>query len=127
MATGINIDKQMQKILDEYALQVSDATRQAVKEVAQESVKKLKKTSPRRPKGGAYAKGWTYKLEAGTVDNSATVYGGKKTYPLAHLLEHGHLMRNGQRGGQRIHIKPVEGWAIAELERKITELVEGIK
>ena len=36
-------------------------------------------------------------------------------------------MRNGKRGGQRVHIKPVEEWAIAELERKIREEVEGIR
>ena len=125
MASEINLEEDIKRILDEYALQVSTATKDAVKAVAQESVKKLKNTSPK--KSGKYAKGWTYRIEAGAVDVSATVYGGKKTYPLAHLLENGHLMRNGKRGGQRVHIKPVEEWAIAELERKIREEVEGIQ
>lgn len=127
MASEINLEEDIKRILDEYALQVSTATREAVTDVAKESVKKLKKTSPKRKGGGAYAKGWTYRVEAGAVDVTATVYGGKKTYPLAHLLENGHLMRNGKRGGQRVHIKPVEEWAIAELERKIREEVEGIQ
>ena len=125
MASEINLEKDIQKIFDEYALQVSTATKDAVKAVAQESVKKLKKTSPK--KSGKYAKGWTYRIEAGAVDDSATVYGGKKTYPLAHLLENGHLMRNGKRGGQRIHINPVEEWAVTELEKKIREEVENIQ
>lgn len=125
MAAEINLEKDIQKIFDEYALQVSTATKDAVKAVAQESVKNLKKTSPK--KSGKYAKGWTYRIEAGAVDASATVYGGKKTSSLAHLLENGHLMRNGKRGGQRIHIKPVEEWAVAELEKKIREEVEGIR
>ena len=125
MATGINLDKDIKKILDEYSLQVTEEVGKAVKEVAKGSVKQLKQTSPRRT--GDYASGWTYKVEAGTVTNSATVYGKRQTYPLAHLLENGHLMRNGKRGGQRIHIKPVEDWAIEEFEKKIRELVEGIQ
>ena len=126
MSTGINLDKQMREILDQYALQVNDAVKEAVTDVAKESVKNLKKTSPKRKGGGDYAKGWKYQVESGRLTNSATVYGGKKTYPLAHLLEHGHLMRNGKRGGQRIHIKPVEDWAKEELEKRIRQEVEGI-
>lgn len=127
MATGINLDREVQSILDQYALQINDAVKEAVTDVAKESVKKLKKTSPKRKGGGEYAKGWKYEVESGKITSSATVYGGKKTYPLAHLLENGHLMRNGKRGGQRIHIKPVEDWAVEEFERKIKELVEGIQ
>lgn len=127
MAQEINLEKEMREILDEYALQVSTATRQAVSDTAKETTRKLKKASPKRPKGGKYANGWAYKVEAGTVDSSATVYGKKPTYLLAHLLENGHLMRNGRRGGQVQHIKPIEEWAIAEFERKIREEVENIQ
>lgn len=123
-----NIEAELQQILDQYALQVSEEVGKAVKQVAKESAKKLKQTSPKRSGGGDYASGWGYTIEAGTVTNSATVHGKKKgTYRLAHLLENGHLMRNGKRGGQRIHIKPVEEWAVEEFERKIKELVEGIQ
>jgi len=125
MAQEINLEKEMREILDEYALQVSTATRQAVIDTAKETTRKVKKASPRNTK--KYSQGWTYTVEAGTVDSSATVYGKRRTYLIAHLLENGHLMRNGRRGGQRQHIKPVEEWAIAEFERKIREEVENIQ
>lgn len=65
MAQEINLEKEMREILDEYALQVSTATRQAVSDTAKETTRKLKKASPKRPKGGKYANGWAYKVKSG--------------------------------------------------------------
>ena len=45
-----NIEAELQQILDQYALQVSEEVGKAVKQVAKESAKKLKQTSPRFPK-----------------------------------------------------------------------------
>lgn len=123
MAVGINLEKAMSDILSEFSTDVSKAAGEAIAEVAKESAKKLKQTSPR--KTGKYAAGWTYKVEKGTVTNSATVYGKKNTYPLAHLLENGHAKRGGGRTAPIVHIKPVEEWAIAEVEKRIIEKVEG--
>ena len=122
MATGINLDKAVNDILLEFSTDVTKAAQEAVTEVAKESVKKLRQTSPR--KTGKYAAGWTYKVEKGTVTNSATVYGKRNTYPLAHLLEHGHAKRGGGRTAPIVHIKPVEEWAISEVEKRIREKVE---
>ncbi len=122
MATGINLDKAVNDILSEFSTDVTKAAQEAVTEVAKESVKKLRQTSPR--KTGKYAAGWTYKVEKGTVTNSATVYGKRNTYPLAHLLEHGHAKRGGGRTAPIVHIKPVEEWAISEVEKRIREKVE---
>ena len=122
MATGINLDKAVSDILSEFSTDVTKAAQEAVTEVAKESVKKLRQTSPR--KTGKYAAGWTYKVEKGTVTNSATVYGKRNTYPLAHLLENGHAKRGGGRTAPIVHIKPVEEWAISEVEKKIREKVE---
>ena len=122
MATGINLEKAVNGILSEFSTDVSKAAGEAIAEVAKESVKKLKQTSPR--KTGKYAAGWTYKVEKGTVTNSATVYGKKNTYPLAHLLENGHAKRGGGRTRAIVHLKPVEEWAISEVEKRIREKVE---
>ena len=122
MATGINLDKDVKDILSEFSADVSKAAGEAIAEVAKEATKKLKQTSPKRT--GQYAAGWTYKVEKGTVTNSAKVYGKKKTYPLAHLLENGHAKRGGGRTAPIVHIKPVEEWAISEVEKRIREKVE---
>lgn len=122
MATGFNLDKAVQDILHEFSADVTKAAGEAIAEVAKESAKKLKQTSPRRT--GKYAAGWTYKVEKGVVTNSATVYGKQNTYPLAHLLENGHAKRGGGRTAPIVHIKPVEEWAIAEVEKRIREKVQ---
>ena len=120
MASGINLDSAVMDILTEYSEDVSKAASEAIAEVARESVKKLKQTSPGK---GKYSKGWTSKVEKTAVSVEAVVYGKTGTYQLAHLLEHGHAKRGGGRVGAIVHIKPVEEWAISEVEKRIREKV----
>lgn len=118
-----NLERAMRDILQDYSVEVAKAAEEAVTEVSKEATKKLRQTSPKRK--GRYAKGWTSKVEktAATVD--ATVYGKTGTYQIAHLLEHGHARRGGGRNvGGIEHIKPVEEWAIKEVEKRIREKVE---
>ena len=120
---GIDLERAVKDILQDYSVEVSNAAAEAVQEVTKEATKKLRQTSPKRK--GRYAKGWTSKVEktAATVD--ATVYGKTGTYQIAHLLEHGHARRGGGRNvGGIEHIKPVEEWAIKEVEKRIREKVE---
>ena len=120
---GIDLERAVKDILQDYSVEVSNAAAEAVQEVTKEATKKLRQTSPKRK--GRYAKGWTSKVEktAATVD--ATVYGKTGTYQIAHLLEHGHARRGGGRNvGGIEHIKPVEDWAISEVEKRIREKVE---
>ena len=117
MATAINLEKQVSKILEQYETDVTKITADVLKDVAKEAVKKLKSSSPKRT--GNYAKGWTYSLEKGRVENSATVYGKKQTYPIAHLLENGHAKRVGGRVAGIPHIAPVEEWAVQEVQNEI--------
>ena len=117
MATAINLQQEVDKILVEYNAKVSKLANEEITDVAKEATKKLRQTSPK--KTGKYAKGWTYQVEKGRISNEATVYGKKDTYPLAHLLEFGHAKRNGGRVAGIEHIKPVADWAAEELERRI--------
>ncbi len=122
----IDIEQDLRKLLEGYSAEVSKAAGEAIKEVADESVKRLKKTSPRRPGGGQYAAGWKKTIESGGLIVEATVHGGPKTYPLAHLLENGHAKRGGGRTNPIVHIKPVEDWAVEEVQKRIREKVEGL-
>ena len=120
----IDIEQDLRKILSDYSVEVSEAVGEAIKEVATESVKKLKKSSPKRK--GKYAAGWKKTIESGGLVVEAVVHGGPKTYPLAHLLENGHAKRGGGRTAPIVHIKPVEEWAIEEVQKRIKEKVERI-
>ena len=120
---GIDLERAVRDILQDYSVEVSKAAAEAVQEVAKEATKKLRQTSPKRK--GRYAKGWTGKVEKTATTVDATVYGKTGTYQLAHLLEHGHARRGGGRNvGGIEHIKPVEEWAIKEVEKRIREKVE---
>ena len=122
MAAGIDLEKAVGDILAEYSVDVSKAAEEAITQVAKEATKKLKQSAPRRT--GKYAKGWANKVENDTLTVEAVVYGKTGTYQLAHLLENGHAKRGGGRTAPIVHIKPVEEWAIAEIEKRIREKVE---
>lgn len=112
----------VQKYLEEQRYEVIEAMSEAIDEVAKESVKKLKATSPRGATN-QYYKGWTYKIEKGRLSHGSVVYGKTGTYQLAHLLEKGHAKRGGGRTNEYEHIKPVEEWAIDEvIDRTITKV-----
>lgn len=88
--------------LAEYTDEVEEALEETKKRLADEAVKELKATSPRRPKGGKYAKGWRAKR----VGRKYVVH--NKRYQITHLLEKGHAKKGGGRVAARVHIKPVE-------------------
>ena len=115
-----DLEKAVSDILAEYSVDVSKAAETAITTVAKEATKKLKQSAPRRT--GKYAKGWASKVEKGALTVEATVYGKTGTYQLAHLLEHGHARRGGGRNVDGIvHIKPVEEWAVSEVQKRIKE------
>ena len=117
-----NLEKAVKDILQDYSVEVARAAEEAVTEVSKEATKKLRQTSPKR--SGKYGKGWASKVEKTATTAEATVYGKTGTYQLAHLLENGHAKRGGGRVNGNTHIKPVEEWAIKEVEKRIREKVE---
>lgn len=122
----MDLTKEVNRILQEFADEVDASVRKIEQAVADEAVKKLKKTSPKQRKNGGhkhYADDWM-------VDNvSRKLYSRfivrNKQYQLTHLLENGHdVVRNGQKVGRykgEPHIKPVEEWCKTEVEKRIRE------
>ncbi len=121
--TTLNFADAIHDILDEYGDQALPALTEAINETSKEAVKKLKQESPGK---GQYHKGWTKKEEKGRLTYSVIIYGKHGTYQLAHLLEHGHLMRNGKRTRAIVHIKPVEEWAKTDVVRRTKKKLENI-
>lgn len=104
---------EMNKILNDYNLEVVKTTNKAVEMTAREDVRELKgasrifKSDRRKHK---YRRSWTFrkiKDELGSI--VCVVYNTQ--YQLTHLLEKGHdIKRNGQTIGHadaKVHIKPV--------------------
>lgn len=116
-----SVSVQVEKILDDYSVEVKRATNNSMDVVAKECVSKLKATSPK--KSGSYARGWGIKRQRGSGGiNTVTVH-NRTDYQLTHLLENGHVIRNkkgtyGRTSGIK-HIAPVEEWAQSELPAEI--------
>lgn len=114
----------IEKLINEYGNEVNEACRTVIKRVSQQTVKELKKTSPRRTgtrKAGAYAKSWAYKpVKVSGRITEYTIYNKKPG--LTHLLENGHGGKSP--ASAKPHVKPAEDFAIKELERQIIEELE---
>lgn len=126
-SSKFNFAEVMRDTVNKYHLmyigEVYVTTTEVIQEVAKESVKKLKNTSPKGATG-KYRRGWAWKVEKNfrkRYNAYAVVYGKTGTYQIAHLLEHGHAKRGGGRTRSIEHIKPVEEWAIDEAYDRIID------
>lgn len=95
--------KSYKKAVDEDVVQVTD-------KVTKAAINELKTTSPRRKgsKTNPYWRGWASKLKKRSSNNYTKVIWNKTNYQLTHLLEFGHVTRNGGRAKAIPHIRPVE-------------------
>ena len=112
----------IKSILSDYSTDIQNEIIEEATRIGKEGAKQLKYKSPIR--SGKYAKGWTTKVEKGFSEVVVTIY-NKKAYQLTHLLEHSHLLRNGQKSQPKVHIYPVEQEAIKEFELKVEQIIGG--
>ena len=115
------VEIQMQRIIEDYTVEVRRAINNAEDKVAKEAVQKLRNTSPK--KTGEYAKGWAIKRTKGRNGIVDVEVYNKKKPQITHLLENGHEIINekgdyGRFNGIK-HIKPVEEWAQSEFPAEI--------
>ncbi|MEK4494494.1 HK97 gp10 family phage protein [Ureibacillus sp. FSL W8-0352] len=119
MAINVNqLARELNKQLQQYTNDVVEQIEKSAKEIGKEGVKKLKETSPKRT--GEYADGWRLKqTNEGYVMHNAT------HYQLTHLLENGHLNRDGSRTAPQPHIAPVEKETIDKFLKATEKAVQG--
>ena len=120
----MDLTREVNKILQEYAGEVDQIVLKTEDEVAKEAVKKLKSTSPKAKYNGGhrhYADDW--KIDSRSKKMYAHIIIHNKQYQLTHLLEKGHdIVRGGKVVGHasaQSHIKAVEEWVKDEVEKRI--------
>lgn len=107
-------------ILAEYGADIDQEMNSAVKRVAKAGAAALRRVAKQLFGGsGRYAKGWTSTVETSGHSAQGVIY-NKDVPGLPHLLEHGHLNRDGSRTPGKPHIAPVED----EIAQLFTETVE---
>lgn len=114
------------KELTAYSEEVAEGLKKAVKDVAKETVRTLKTTSPRSegPSGGGYASGWTSKVEFESSEDIRVRISNRTKPQLAHLLENGHAKVNGERVDGIPHIRPAEQAAADKLEGAVKVVIK---
>lgn len=109
--------KELEKGINEYSQEVADEIKKATDVVAEEVVRELKSTSPVLT--GSYAKGWAKKNAYESKSSKRNTVYNKTDYQLTHLLEKGHVGRDGRRVKAIEHIRPIEEKAMADFEEKV--------
>lgn len=109
------------KILNNYAKEISRDITTDAEIVAKEGVSELRNTSPKRT--GKYRKGWRQRTDRLNNGGSSTIYNATD-YQLTHLLEKPHLKRNGGVTTPQVHIKPVEEMCIKEYEKRVEKSIQ---
>lgn len=103
--------------LADYGDEIKQGLAQDVESTGKECLKLVKEYSPKRT--GAYRKGWRVKKFVDSRNQvSMTIY-NKPHYRLTHLLEDGHLNRDGSRTEGKPHIEPAAQAAEAILMKKV--------
>lgn len=123
-----DISRAIMAELNRFENLTNDVLSESANAASKIAVDYLKANSPKRAGGGDYAKSWTVNRERSlnTVEN--IIHVKKPHYRLTHLLEYGHVTRNGtSRTKAQPHIYPAEQLAIAEFENRLTAEIERIE
>lgn len=119
--TADNLSQAIAEILDEYGDDVAKNIDAVNRQVAKKGVQALRSASSVF-NGTKYKNGWAVDFHTTRYIQTAHIW-NKKVPGLPHLLENGHLLRNGRRSTGRVHIKPIEEQLtreyLSQLEHKL--------
>lgn len=128
MARKTAIDKLAEdigKILDEYQDDIKGNVTEIVTESAKKGAQALRRASKQATKAhtGNYAEGWTSQVYKGRLSTEAVIYNNHPALP--HLLEHGHVTRNGtgrtySPTPAHEHIAPISDQIVETFTREVT-------
>ena len=130
MGKGKDLMTQLNDVLQDYSKEVMDTYNTCGKEIADDTVSKLKRVKFGRYDRGKYSKSWAVKQEKSNWGTDSYIIYNKKHYRLTHLLEFGHVVKNGTKrvvgkAGAIPHIKPMEEWVQQQLPKLLVQKLGG--
>ncbi|MDH6367135.1 MULTISPECIES: HK97 gp10 family phage protein [unclassified Breznakia] len=113
-----------------YSQDVADETKDAVDEITAEATKIVRENAPvsdTKRKGKYKRSIKNDKVHESTLDKEKIIYANGKEYRLTHLLEKGHLTRNGKRTKAHPHFEYGDEYIEKNFEKKLVSKVQKIK
>lgn len=123
------LDASLAEIIREYTHEVSEGISDELDDTADKMLKEVQNTAPVGPTG-EYKKGFRIKKQDISELSTRTIY-NKPAPGLVHLLEYGHVVRNGtgkNSGKQRVegrpHMRPAYDKYAGHLEDNIKKIIK---
>ena len=123
----IDFDKAILDVLSQYGEQVNEVMGESIDSVSKQAVEKLQSVQTFAPNGnptGAYSASWkAEEVKTGRLSQKRVIH-NQEHYRLTHLLEKGHVLKNGTgRTFGRVpaypHIGDVNEYVAQELPKEI--------
>lgn len=123
----IDFDKAIMDVLSQYGEQVNEVMDESIDSVSKQAVEKLQSVQTFAPNGnptGAYSASWkAEEIKTGRLSQKKVIH-NQEHYRLTHLLEKGHVLKNGTgRTFGRVpaypHIADVNDYVAQELPKEI--------
>lgn len=124
--TTVKVDDlsiEISRYLKNYSQEVADLIEEEVDTTAEEILKDVKASNAWKDISSSYRKGWDIKKSKKGGSVSRTIY-NKTDYQIAHLLELGHLNKDGSRTKARPHLRPVSDKHLPQMEQRINQLIK---
>lgn len=111
-------------LLNEYSDDIQEGIENIASSTAQQVRNDLRNTrGTYKIRTGKYNKGWQINTKKGRGVVNHTVWNATD-WQLTHLLENGHITRNGGRTRSFVHIRPVEEKYVLKYQQDVERLIK---